>query len=672
MSMILVRKAVRPALLACLLLPQAALSQSQIPSASSGNEIVVTPFRSETSIGQVGSAVTVIKREEIEKWGAQSLADVLRAVPGVSVTQNGGPAGLATLRLRGAEARHSMVMLDGVRIGDPSSTGGEFDFSALAANDIERIEILRGPQSALYGSEAMGGVVNIITRKGKRDAKASVSVEGGSYGTRAATASVSGGTSETDYALSVSGFSTDGFSNDGHNIPRITRNLTAPLEKDPAEKASLSARVGWQPQETIRLDAGIIAMMNNNHYDFGSDSNYLTVYDDPFNRTRNRTMQAWTKGSMDFMDGQWRSAVKLFANRTDRLSGNVGYYSPDYSLFGANALDYRGERYGIDWQNDVKLGALGKMVLGATTETETAYSTNEALPRRSSTLYVTGDASQSTQSVYAIHQIPLGDRLSLSLGGRVDHTEINDFATWRTTAAYLLPETDTKLRASVGTGAKSPSLYQRFSAYGSNLLQPEKNLGIDAGFDQDLFNKRVTASFTWFDLRYDNLINYGQSTTCTTFQNNTLGGCYFNVDRAHSYGFEQSMTVALIPDQLQLKSSYTFQIAQDEASHQALLRRPQHQGMVSLVYTGFERLEIEPRLYLVGHRADSYWDDASFSSIRTRLAPYARFDLRSSYKITETVSAYIRAENLTNAHYQDIYNYGITGRAFYVGAKATW
>ena len=397
MSMILVRKAVRPALLACLLLPQAALSQSQMPSASSGNEIVVTPFRSETSIGQVGSAVTVIKREEIEKWGAQSLADVLRAVPGVSVTQNGGPAGLATLRLRGAEARHSMVMLDGVRIGDPSSTGGEFDFSALAANDIERIEILRGPQSALYGSEAMGGVVNIITRKGKRDAKASVSVEGGSYGTRAATASVSGGTSETDYALSVSGFSTDGFSNYGHNIPRITRNLTAPLEKDPAEKASLSARVGWQPQETIRLDAGIIAMMNNNHYDFGSDSNYLTVYDDPFNRTRNRTMQAWTKGSMDFMDGQWRSAVKLFANRTDRLSGNVGYYSPDYSLFGANALDYRGERYGIDWQNDVKLGALGKMVLGATTETETAYSTNEALPRRSSTLYVTGDGSYRDQ-----------------------------------------------------------------------------------------------------------------------------------------------------------------------------------------------------------------------------------------------------------------------------------
>lgn len=666
MLMIAWRKGILPALFACAFLPQAVLSQSVTPNDK--NEIVVTPFRTESSIGQVGSAVTVIRREEIEKWGAQTLADVLRAAPGVSVTQNGGPAGLATLRLRGAEARHSMVMIDGVRIGDPSSTGGEFDFSALAANDIERIEILRGPQSALYGSEAMGGVVNIITRKGKRDAKASVSVEGGSYGTRAATGSVSGGTATTDYALSLSGFTTDGFSNYGHNLPRITRNLSAPLEKDPAEKASLSARLGWQPQDTLRFDVGLIAMMNNNHYDFGSDAAYNTIYDDPFNRTRNRAVQVWSKGSMDFLDGQWRSSVKLFANRTDRFSGNIGYYN-NYSLFGANALDFRGERYGVDWQNEVKLGALGKMVLGATTETETALASNEALPRGSSTRLITADSSQSTHSLYGVHQFALGERLNLSLSGRLDHTEISDFATWRTTAAYLLPESGTKLRSSLGTGAKSPSLYQRFSEYGSNSLQPEKNFGVDAGIDQDLFSQRVTASLTAFSLHYDNLIGYGQVASCSASQ---IFGCYYNVDRAHSYGVEQALRVSVLPDQLQLHTSYTFQIAQDDKTHLALLRRPQHQGMVSLVYSGIERVEIEPRLYLTGHRADSYWDDASFSSVRTRLAPYARFDLRTSYKLTDTVTAYLRAENLTNAHYQDVYNYGITGRAFYLGAKASW
>ena len=666
MLTVCLRKGVLPVRLACALM--LGMVPHSVCAQTASNEIVVTPFRTETGLGQVGSAVTVIKREEIEKWGAQTLADVLRAAPGVSVTQNGGPAGLATLRLRGAEARHSMVMLDGVRLGDPASTGGEFDFSALAANDIERIEILRGPQSALYGSEAMGGVVNIITRKGKRDPKASVSVEGGSYGTRSATGSVSGGTAQTDYALSVSGFATDGFSNYGHNIPRITRSLQTALEKDPAEKASVSARFGWQPQETMRIDFGVIGMMNNNHYDFGSDANYNTIYDDPFNRTRNRTLQAWTKGSMDFFDGQWRSAVKLFANRTERFSGNVGNYA-NYTLFGANALDFRGDRYGVDWQNEMKLGSFGKIVLGAATETETAFASNEALPRGSAARLISADTSQATQSLYAVHQFALGERLNLSVSGRFDHTAINDFATWRTTAAYLLPESGTKLRASLGTGAKSPSLYQRFSEYGSNALQPEKNIGVDAGIDQDLFGQRATASLTVFDLHYDNLIGYGQVSTCSV---NQIFGCYYNVDRAHSYGVEQALRVSVLPDRLQLHTSYTFQIAQDDKTHLALLRRPQHQGMVSLVYTGLERIEIEPRLYLTGHRADSYWDDASFSSIRTRLAPYARFDLRTSYKINETVTAYVRAENLTNAHYQDVYNYGITGRAFYVGAKASW
>ena len=669
MLMISWRKGFLPALCACAFLPQAVWSQSV--TASNTNEIVVTPFRTESSIGQVGSAVTVIRREEIEKWGAQTLADVLRAAPGVSVTQNGGPAGLATLRLRGAEARHSMVMIDGVRIGDPSSTGGEFDFSALAANDIERIEILRGPQSALYGSEAMGGVVNIITRKGKRDAKASVSVEGGSYGTRAATGSVSGGTATTDYALSLSGFTTDGFSNYGHNLPRITRTLSAPLEKDPAEKASLSARLGWQLQDTLRFDVGLIAMMNNNHYDFGSDAAYNTIYDDPFNRTRNRAVQVWSKGSMDFLDGQWRSSVKLFANRTDRFSGNIGYYN-NYSLFGANALDFRGERYGVDWQNEVKLGAFGKMVLGATTETETALASNEALPRGSSTRLITADSSQSTQSLYAVHQFALGERLNLSLSGRLDHTEISDFATWRTTAAYLLPESGTKLRSSLGTGAKSPSLYQRFSESGSNNLESEKNIGVDVGFDQDLFDKQASLGVTLFNQHYSNLIDWHNDQSCTPYQYNNLIGCYYNINRMHSYGLEQTLDIVLRPDVLKLKSSYTFQIAQDDKTHLALLRRPQHQGMVSLVYTGIERVEIEPRLYLTGHRADSYWDDASFSAIRTRLAPYARFDLRTSYKLTDSVTAYLRAENLTNAHYQDVYNYGITGRAVYLGAKASW
>ena len=630
-----------------------------------GKEIVVTPFRTEMEISRSGSAITIIRADEIQKWGAQTLADVMRSVPGVSITQNGGPAGLATLRLRGAEARHSMVMIDGIRIGDPASTGGEFDFSAVAANDIERIEILRGPQSALYGSEAIGGVVNIITRKGKRDPKASLTMEGGSYGARSFNGSVSGGTRDVDYAISASGFANDGFSGYGHNIPRITRNLATPLEHDPAQKASFSARVGWQPQQDLRFDFGMISMLNNNHYDLSSG-------DDPFNRTRNHTTQVWSKATLDLLDGRLRSSAKVFANRTDRHAGTVGYFDPNYLSYGPNSLDYRGDRYGIELQNDLKLGSYGLLIFGVASEAETTFSTNQALPRGSSVRYVTGDASQSTQSAYVMHQLPLGERLSLSLGGRIDDTDPNRFATWRATAAYAINETGTKLRSSIGTGAKSPSLYQRFSEYGSLALRPEDNIGFDIGIDQDFFDKRVQSSTTAFETRYQNLINFGSDGSCTAAQNANFGGCYFNVDQAKTRGVEQTLVFALVPDLWRVKTSYTFMLAEDLSTHSALLRRPQHQAMASLTYLGFDRIEIEPRLSFVGHRIDIYYDDATFTSTRVALAPYAKLDLLASYKFDATYMAYIRAENLTNAHYEDNRGFGTAGRSVYVGLRATW
>jgi len=631
-----------------------------------GKEIVVTPFRSEMDISRSGSAITVIRADEIQKWGAQTLADVMRAVPGVSITQNGGPAGLATLRLRGAEARHSMVMIDGIRIGDPASTGGEFDFSAVAANDIERIEILRGPQSALYGSEAMGGVVNIITRKGKRDPKASLTLEGGSYGARSFSGSVSGGTRDVDYAFSTSGFANDGFSSNGHNIRRITRNLAAPLENDPAQKASFSARVGWQPQQDMRFDFGMISMLNNNHYDLSSG-------DDPFNRTRNQTTQVWSKATLDLLDGQLRSSAKVFANRTDRHAGNVGYFDPNYMSYGPNSLDYRGDRYGIDVQNDLKLGSYGLLIFGVASEAETLFTTNQALPRGSSIRYVTGDASQSTQSAYVMHQLPLGERLSLSLGGRIDYTDPNQFATWRATASYMISETGTKLRSSIGTGAKSPSLYQRFSQYGSLTLRPEENIGFDIGIDQDFLDKRVQSNTTAFETRYRNMIDWS-TTNCTSEQltNPNIGGCYVNVDQARTRGVEQTLVFALVPDLWRVKASYTFMLAEDQSTRTALLRRPQHQAMASLAYLGFDRIEIEPRLSFIGHRVDIYYDDVTFQSMRVALAPYAKLDLLTSYKIDDTYMAYIRAENLTNAHYEDVRGFGTAGRSVYVGLRATW
>ncbi len=637
-----------------------ALSLAWLPRAHAetpANEIVVTPYRVPTPASAAGQALTVIRRDEIEKWGATSVVDALRSVTGVAVTQNGGPAGLATIRLRGAEARHSMVLVDGLRVGDPSSTGGEFDLSFIDPNDVERIEILKGPQSALYGSEAIGGVVNIITRKGARTPRAALTLEGGSYGTRSARGSVSGGTAVTHYAFAASGFATDGFSSFGHDIRRIERGRTTPLERDSAEKASVSGRVGHDAGEGVALEAGFLHSVNANRYD---DS----WGDNAFARQRNRFSQLWGRAGLRSFDDRLQTGLKLHASRLDRYTGAI-------SSGVARATDYAGHRFGFDLQNDLKLDAYGVLTFGVASETETAETTKEDLPRGSSTRTKSFEGDQTTLSAYLIHHWKPLNPLTLSLSGRVDSVvDADTFPTWRAGAAYAFAGTGTKLRTSLGTGAKIPSLYQRFSEYGTSTLRPEKSFGVDAGIDQTLMDDRVSLSGTVFFNRIDDLID-GQWTSgtapagCAASQ---IYGCYLNVARAETKGTELAGSVVLIPGTLRAKGTYTFLLAENRETGSALLRRPMHQGVISVTYLGIPKVEIEPRLTLVGHRMD--YDGVLDANVRA--APYARLDLHARYTFDQTFSAFIRLENLTNAHYEDVRNYGTAGRAAYAGVKASW
>lgn len=169
--------------------------------------LVVTANRTPLPIERLGASVTVIPAEDIQSFGTKSLADVLRGTPGLNITESGGPGSLTNVSLRGSNPGQTLVLIDGIRVGDASSTDGALDFGALSAVDIERIEVVRGPQSALYGSDAMGGVINIITRKGERTPRRSVQVEAGSYGTISSTGAVSGATDKVSYAFSLTGFS---------------------------------------------------------------------------------------------------------------------------------------------------------------------------------------------------------------------------------------------------------------------------------------------------------------------------------------------------------------------------------------------------------------------------------------------------------------------------------
>jgi vitamin B12 transporter len=215
-------------------------------------DIVVTPTRTPQAISKAGSSITVLDEEDIAKASPGTITDLFRQVPGVSLTQSGGAGATQTVRLRGMDARHTLVMIDGIRVNDPSTPTGEFDFSNLILTDIERIEVLRGPQSALYGSDAMGGVIHIITRKGKGAPTFKIQAEGGSYGTKSLSGSVSGGNDTISYAFGASTYHTAGFSSWGYRIGRLKPVVPWGLEPDGAIRQALTGK----ECEAVRYVAG--------------------------------------------------------------------------------------------------------------------------------------------------------------------------------------------------------------------------------------------------------------------------------------------------------------------------------------------------------------------------------------------------------------------------------
>jgi len=641
-------------------------------------EIVVTADRVEEPIGQTGASVTVIRAAEVEKLGTKGIADVLRGVAGLDVDEAGGAGSATQVHLRGATSGQTLVLIDGVRIGDTTSTDGSVDFGNLAPVDIDRIEILRGPQSALYGSDAMGGVINIITRKGGKTPRRTVTLEAGSYGTLSTKATMSGGDDRWTYSLGVDLLHSDGFPRYGYRIDRpLTDGAGDPLpalpSDDPTNKGGLAGRFTYKLSETASIDAGFSLFGNALRF----DNPYAYVASDVFNsynHSRALIGDGFVRANFESLGGTLHNSLTVFSNVTDRDVWEAeGCYdgastAPTPNVYGSfNCRSgYLGVRYGAEYQGDLKLGGYGDFVFGARNETETARTSQDPNPDDGS--FTPISARQVTNSVFAEHRLTLFDRLDLTVGGRIDAIESGQtFETWRATAAYHIDETGTKLRASAGTGDKAATLYQRFSPYGTADLAPERSFGLDAGVDQTLFDGRATISATVFDTRYRDLIDFADVPSCTLSQQGAPDyGCYYNVGRADIRGVELSSDVTLVPDVWRARASYTYLDARDLDTNTQLLRRPRDKGALSLIYDGIAKLEIEGRLTLVGSRPDYNYPT------NVTLAPYAKLDVLANYKVNDNLAMFGRIENLTDARYEEVYNYGVAGRSYYAGISYSW
>ncbi|MBB4199336.1 vitamin B12 transporter, partial [Rhodoblastus sphagnicola] len=584
---------------------------------------------------------------------------------------NGGVGTVTPVFLRGSTPGQTLVLLDGVRINDPSITDGSVDLGAFSAGNIERIEVLRGPQSALYGSDAMGGVINIITRKGEAAPHGSASVEGGSFGTVHSRVQESGAIDSWSWSFAFDALHVDAPARYGYRVKGPlsygygVAQGPAPDVVEPTNKVGGSAQLSYRVNEDITVTGGFTGYNMGSRYDNPGASLPADVYGG-FNRTLSTFLQGYLRIDDDAFDQRLHSRLTAFGNDSKRDLWETEYFCE--AAFSGNCKHgYEGGRYGAEYQGDLKLDAYGLLTFGAKTETETLRMTSQDAPGGPD--FATLSARQSTNSLFAQHQFTLLDRLDITYGGRIDSVGgVKTFDTWRVTAAYRLEETGTKLRATAGTGAKAPSLYQRFSPYGNANLKPEESTAYDVGVDQK-FGDRLTLSATYFNSRYSNLINYGYDSTCATSQ---FYGCYYNVGRARIKGLELSAEAVVLPDILRARASYTNMDARNLATGEVIQRRAHNKGSVSLIYAGVPKLEVEGRLTVVGANPDKSYNNYAYTSTSVVLPAYAKIDIFASYKLDRGVSVFGRIENLTDTRYQEIANYGALGRAVYGGAKYEW
>ena len=635
--------------------PAAAQSTIDLPP------IVTTADRGPEPIARSGSAISVVTREQLQTANPNSLVDALRNVPGLDITETGGPGGTTSVRLRGGNTGQTLVLIDGIRVNDTAAAGGDFDFAGLMPTAIDRIEVLRGPQSALYGSDAIGGVINIITKAGSGPPRFETRTEAGSYGTINSSATASGAVGPWSYAFTGGGQRSTGFSRYGYGIGQLERKF-GPFEADGFTRWGGNGKVGYDTGDGVKLEIGAFSFMTRSELDAASSTlprlaqatGPSRIYPDTPGDAERRVSQIFARGTAE--TGPLTNTLTLSANETNRTFTEYAYRT---SVLPQNTTttrsDFVSDRMALEYQGDVKLDAFGKLIFGGKYEDEQAKTFSTALSPVARAKVGTLAAEQRSRAVYALWQLPIGDRIILTAGGRHDEVNSREFNTWRATGAYLIPETDTKFRASGGTGGKAPTLFQLFSPQNGNAaLSPETSIGWDAGIDQTLFGGFATVSATAFGNKFQDLIEF-----------DSVSQRYFNTQRAKSSGLEFETVVRLVPDFVRLSGAYTYLDAKDERTGLTLQRRPNHVGRIALTFTPFAGFLIEPRLTIVSQRF-------SGSNETQPLPRYGRLDIYSEYKIDETWRVFAKVENLTDTRYQEVLNYGTTGRAGYAGFSATW
>ncbi len=601
--------------------------------------IVVTATKTKANAKTVGSAFTIITSEEIEKKQARTAIDVLRSAPSVDVVQTGGPGGSAAIFIRGAKNEHTLVLVDGIEVNDPTSVGRNFNFAHILASDIERIEIIRGPQSTVYGSDAMGGVINIITKRGKGAPVMSATVEGGSYDTSSATASARGRTGSINYSITATRYVTDGISS--------ANEKDGAIESDGYNNTSAGLNVGFDPTDALSFNLTLKYIDANGDIDAGGG----VGGDDP-NFTM-ETKELFAKGDICLLlfDDRFESRLSYSTATFDR-----GYFdaTDDAHPQDSSKNTFNGSTTKIEYQGNLYLADWNTLTLGVESETDKAESVYESESSYGPFSSVFDNKELSNIGYYIQEQInPLGS-LFLTLGSRVDsNSEFGTHTTYRATVAYLVDAIGITIKGSYGTGFKAPSLFQLYSQYGDENLSPETSLGWDIGVEKKYDHRNATIGVAYFFNEFKDLIDYdfGDSK-------------YKNIGEAETNGLEIYGQIDLL-DNLQARVAYNKTDTKDRQTEEALLRRPKDKISVDMNYAFLPGANATVSYLRVGEREAN--DYSTYPSVRKQMDSYSIVNLAASYAVNNSIKVFGKVENLGDAEYEEVLGYGTAGRSYYAG-----
>ncbi len=620
------------------------MSLAALAAASSAEEIVVTASRAPGGLtrAQLGGSVTLLQPLDLRLRQTRTVSDVLRDVPGISVSRLGGVGGQTQVRLRGSESNHTLVLIDGLEASDPFQ--GEFDFSALIADDVARIEVLRGQQSALYGSDAIGGVINYLTVSGTEAPGARGRIEAGSFGTTEGALRIAGADGALDYVISAGHRRTDGTPNSRFG----SRDLGA-------ENTALSGRLVYELSPNLKLRAiarYLKAEADVNDQDFAWGSPTYGYVIDSDDSSAIEQLYGLVGANLDLMEGAWSHSLTLQSMDASR-DGFSG---------GARDSGNEGNRVKLSYVSSYRFGMEGvfhKLTGAIDWKREKFRNSGPGLSPAQAL-----ERQIENTGLVAQYDLAIGDHIGFGAAMRYDENErFRNATTYRVHASYLF-ESGARLHAAGGSGIKAPGFYELFGFdpdgfIGNPDLKAERSHGWEAGIEQTFLDGRVRLEATYFHTRLEDEIY-------TDFSNWPISTAANRDTVSKQRGVEVSAE-ALIGDAWRVHAAWAWLDAEEGGQEE--VRRPPHIGSLNLSYV--DPSDAFSATLTVRYNGETL--DNNFTSTggpRVTLPAFTLVNAGGDVRLNEGVRLFARIENLFDETYEEVYTYRAPGRAAFVGLRA--